>query len=105
MLGSNFVYKDKEVSVELTSVFNYLLNNHFVNYGAGDEARTRDIFLGKEAFYHWITPAFRSVVYPLYTSKKNMQVPFLIFFKIPKLFLIYLILFFNFICLHDNLLL
>ena len=39
MLGSNFVYKDKEVSVELTSVFNYLLNNHFVNYGAGDEAR------------------------------------------------------------------
>ena len=21
-------------------------------YGAGDEARTRDIFLGKEAFYH-----------------------------------------------------
>ena len=34
MLGSNFVYKDKEVSVELTSVFNYLLNNHFVNYGA-----------------------------------------------------------------------
>ena len=52
MLGSNFVYKDKEVSVELTSVFNYLLNNHFVNYGAGDEARTRDILLGKEAFYH-----------------------------------------------------
>ena len=50
--GSNFVYKDKEVSVELTSVFNYLLNNHFVNYGAGDEARTRDILLGKEAFYH-----------------------------------------------------
>ena len=34
MLGSNFVYKDKEVSVELTSVFNYLLNNHFVKYGA-----------------------------------------------------------------------
>ena len=38
MLGSNFVYKDKKVSVELTSVFNYLLNNQFVNYGAGDEA-------------------------------------------------------------------
>ena len=52
MLGSNFIYKDKEVSVELTSVFNYLLNNRFVNYGAGDEARTRDILLGKEAFYH-----------------------------------------------------
>ena len=52
MLGSNFTYKDGEVSVELTSVFNYLLNNRFVNYGAGDEDRTRDIFLGKEAFYH-----------------------------------------------------
>ncbi len=52
MLGSNFVYKDKEVSIELTSVFNYLLNSPFVNYGAGDEARTRDILLGKEAFYH-----------------------------------------------------
>lgn len=52
MLGSNFIYKDKEVSVVLTSVFNYLLNNRFVNYGAGDEARTRDILLGKEAFYH-----------------------------------------------------
>lgn len=52
MLGSNFVYKDKKVSVELTSVFNYLINNDFVKYGAGDEDRTRDIFLGKEAFYH-----------------------------------------------------
>lgn len=38
ILGSNFVYKDKEVSLVLTSVFNYLLNNRFVNYGAGDEA-------------------------------------------------------------------
>ena len=36
MLGSNFTYKDKEVSVTLTSVFNYLLNNHFVNYGAAN---------------------------------------------------------------------
>ena len=36
MLGSNFVYKDKEVSVTLTSVFNYLINNRFVNYGAGN---------------------------------------------------------------------
>lgn len=36
MLGSNFIYKDKEVSVELTSVFNYLLNNRFVNYGAAN---------------------------------------------------------------------
>ena len=52
MLGSNFSYKDKKVSVELTSVFNYLINNDFVNYGARDEARTRDPFLGKEVFYH-----------------------------------------------------
>ncbi len=37
MLGSNFTYKDKKVSIELTSVFNYLLNNQFVKYGAGDE--------------------------------------------------------------------
>lgn len=29
MLGSNFVYKDKEVSIVLTSVFNYLLNLPF----------------------------------------------------------------------------
>ena len=34
MLGSNFSYKDKEVSVVLTSVFNHLLNLPFVNYGA-----------------------------------------------------------------------
>ena len=34
MLGSNFIYKDKKVSIELTSVFNYLLNNRFVKYGA-----------------------------------------------------------------------
>ena len=33
MLGSNFVYKDKEVSVELTSVFELLLNNPFSNNG------------------------------------------------------------------------
>ena len=72
---------------------------------AGDEARTRDILLGKEAFYHWITPAFLSVVYPLYMGKKNMQVPFLNFFKIPKDFLIYLIFIFKIICLRANLLL
>lgn len=39
MLGSNFIYKDKKVSIVLTSVFNYLLNNQFVKYGAKDEAR------------------------------------------------------------------
>ena len=42
MLGLNFTYKDKKVSIELTSVFNYLINNRFVKYGAEDEARTRD---------------------------------------------------------------
>ena len=52
MLGSNFTYKDKKVSIELTSVFNYLINNRFVKYGAEDEARTRDPLLGKEIFYH-----------------------------------------------------
>ena len=39
MLGSNFTYKDKKVSIVLTSVFNYLLNLPFGKYGAGDEAR------------------------------------------------------------------
>ncbi len=52
LLGSNFSYKDGKVSVELTSVFDFIINNGFGNYGAGDEARTRDILLGKEAFYH-----------------------------------------------------
>lgn len=86
MIGSNFSYKDKELSVELNSVFYYLLKSSFFKNGAGDEARTRDIFLGKEAFYHWITPAFRSVVYPLYMSKKNMQVPFFISLKFINFF-------------------
>lgn len=35
MLGSNFFYKDKKVSVVLTSVFDYILNNRFVYYGGG----------------------------------------------------------------------
>ena len=52
LIGSNFVYKDKKLSVELSSVFDTLLNLHFSKNGARDEARTRDIFLGKEAFYH-----------------------------------------------------
>ena len=52
LIGSNFIYKDKKLSVELSSVFDTLLNLHFSKNGARDEARTRDIFLGKEAFYH-----------------------------------------------------
>ena len=39
MLGSNFSYKDKKVSIVLTSVFNYLLNNLFVKYGATNEPK------------------------------------------------------------------
>lgn len=33
MIGSNFVYKNKKLSVELNSVFDLLINNHSVNYG------------------------------------------------------------------------
>ena len=32
-IGSNFVYKDKKLSVELSSVFNYLVNNSFLKNG------------------------------------------------------------------------
>ena len=56
-------YKDKKVSIELTSVFNYLINNRFVKYGAEDEARTRDPLLGKEIFYHWTTSAIAYINY------------------------------------------
>lgn len=35
MLGSNFIYKNKKVSIELTSVFDYLINNPSVKYGGG----------------------------------------------------------------------
>ena len=82
MLGSNFTYKDKKVSLELTSVFNYLINNDFVNYGAGDEARTRDIFLGKEAFYHWITPAYLRLLNYNTLSKKIIKYFFKSFFQL-----------------------
>ena len=40
----------------------------FLN-GAGDEARTRDILLGKEAFYHWITPAYSGYFSILHAQK------------------------------------
>ena len=39
IIGSNFYYKDKKVSVELTSVFDLLINNQFFNNGGNDEAR------------------------------------------------------------------
>lgn len=35
LIGSNFVYKDKELSVELNSVFNYLLNCNFFEKSGG----------------------------------------------------------------------
>ena len=46
MLGSNFIYKDKKVSIELTSVFNYLINNDFVKYG-GNYVANLELYLGK----------------------------------------------------------
>lgn len=49
MLGSNFIYKDKKVSIELTSVFNYLINNDFVKYGGDDGDRTRDLMRDRHA--------------------------------------------------------
>ena len=35
LIGSNFIYKDKELSIELNSVFNYLLNFDFYKNGGG----------------------------------------------------------------------
>lgn len=52
LIGSNFTYIDKKLSVELSSVFDVVINSRFSENGAGDEARTRDIILGKDAFYH-----------------------------------------------------
>ena len=51
MIGSNFSYKDGKLSVELTSVFDLLIKSASVLNGAGDEARTCDILLGKEIYY------------------------------------------------------
>ena len=42
-------YKDKKVSVELTSVFDLLINNQFFNNGGNDEARTRDLMRDRHA--------------------------------------------------------
>ena len=40
--------KDKKVSVELTSVFELLLNNPFSKNGGTDEARTRDLLRDRQ---------------------------------------------------------
>ena len=38
IIGSNFTYKDKKLSVELSSVFDLLINNQFLVNGGDDEA-------------------------------------------------------------------
>ena len=52
MIGSNFTYKDGKLSVELNSVFNYLINLPSVKLIAEDEARTRNSLLGRQVLYH-----------------------------------------------------
>ncbi len=49
IIGSNFTYKDKKVSVVLTSVFDLLINNPFSKNGGNDEARTRDLMRDRHA--------------------------------------------------------
>ena len=48
IIGSNFVYKDKKLSVELSSVFDTLLNLRFSQNGGTDEARTRDLLRDRQ---------------------------------------------------------
>ena len=40
LIGSNFTYKDKELSIVLNSVFDYLLNYPFSKNGGHEETRT-----------------------------------------------------------------
>ena len=49
IIGSNFLYKDKKVSIELTSVFDLLINNPFSQKIGNDEARTRDLLRDRQA--------------------------------------------------------
>lgn len=39
IIGSKFTYKDKKLSLELSSVFDLLINNQYFNNGGNDEAR------------------------------------------------------------------
>ena len=48
LIGSNFFYKDKKLSVELSSVFDTLLNIPFSKNGGTDEARTRDLLRDRQ---------------------------------------------------------
>lgn len=47
IIGSNFTYKDKKVSVELTSVFDLLLNNPFFNNGGINKPKLEPQFIYK----------------------------------------------------------
>ena len=49
IIGSNFTYKDKKLSVVLSSVFDLLINNPFSKNGGNDEARTRDLMRDRHA--------------------------------------------------------
>ena len=49
IIGSNFTYKDKKLSVELSSVFDLLINNQYFNNGGNDGARTRDLLRDRQA--------------------------------------------------------
>ena len=40
LIGSNFIYKDKELSIVLNSAFNYLLNFDFFEKTGHEETRT-----------------------------------------------------------------
>lgn len=44
LIGSNFIYKDKELSIELNSVFNYLLNFDF-NINGGVDCSRLELFI------------------------------------------------------------
>lgn len=48
IIGSNFIYKDKKLSVELSSVFDLLLNSQKLINGGTDEARTRDLLRDRQ---------------------------------------------------------
>lgn len=45
LIGSNFIYKDKELSIVLNSAFNYLLNFDFCEK-SGDEYSMLELFIG-----------------------------------------------------------
>ena len=68
MLGSNFIYKDKKVSVELSSVFDLLINSSFSKNGAGDEARLGFAPCSQSFALVPLAQYAQSVRYPDFTS-------------------------------------